>query len=148
MKKIDIKEFIQNIEKNVSLEELIKSIEKIDKESIKKDGFKTFNLLINAVKNSKLNSIKIHKDKLKEQIKEVANDLLFVINEMVSVKRHSHGWVSSGDMLAQITKVNKNEDGIWSYSAIVTSEDMNGCCIEINHTRDAISIEKPKKLKK
>ncbi len=147
MKKVKIKELIEDIDKKLPIEDLQKKAELVDMESIKKEGLKTAIFLINAVKKSNLNAINIHKEKIKSQIRAVANDNPFEINEIVAVTRFEHAWVD-GRMEAKILNRTQNDKGIWSYNAEIISENMKGCNIQINHTRDAVSIQKPKKIKR
>lgn len=115
---------------------------KVDKSFIKRKQASVYwTNMVNAFDKEYFAKAIKHADKVITQIRPVANDRPFEINDKVAVIRHEHGW-HDGRMEAIIKSKTKNSEGIWRYMAQVTSYentqyDDNDYTIEIKHTRDA-----------
>lgn len=106
-------------------------------ELARRHGTVHWNNLVKSIAKGEVRKMQYHMQKLKTQLRSVANDYPFKIGDKVYVNRYEHGW--NPGYIAVIVEVH-DWHGTYYYEAKVVEDD-NGACgsfnIRINHTRDA-----------
>lgn len=96
-----------------------------------------WNNLVKSIAKGEVRKMQYHAQKLKTQLRPVANDYPFKRGDKVYVNRYEHGW--NPGYTAIIDEV-LSYNGTFAYEARVVEDD-NGACnpfnIRISHTRDA-----------
>lgn len=103
----------------------------------RRNGTIHWNNLMKSIAKGEVRKMQYHAQKLKTQLRPVANDYPFEKGEKVYVNRYEHGW--NPGYTAVIDEVLKY-NGTYCYEAKVVETD-DGACesfnIRISHTRDA-----------
>jgi hypothetical protein len=96
-----------------------------------------WNNLVKSIAKGEVRKMQHHAQKLKTQLRPVANDYPFAKGDKVYINRYEHGW--NPGYIAVIEEV-LSYNGTFAYEARVVEDDDGACGsfnIRINHTRDA-----------